>query len=99
MSNVEKIDIKKTANLAKLIVSKKEHQSIKRTVNEILQLIKKIDQIDTTYIQPLTHFFDKTQSLRKDIITETNQRELFQKNAPEIANGLYIVPRTIDREK
>ncbi|MDO7667510.1 MAG: aspartyl/glutamyl-tRNA amidotransferase subunit C, partial [Pseudomonadota bacterium] len=39
---------------------------------------------------------DAHQRLRPDVVTETNQRELFQAIAPETADGLYLVPQVIE---
>jgi aspartyl-tRNA(Asn)/glutamyl-tRNA(Gln) amidotransferase subunit C len=37
-----------------------------------------------------------TQRLRPDAITESNQRERFQRIAPETDGGLYLVPKVIE---
>jgi aspartyl-tRNA(Asn)/glutamyl-tRNA(Gln) amidotransferase subunit C len=34
--------------------------------------------------------------LRPDVVTESDQRELFQSVAPEVERGLYLVPKVID---
>ena len=39
---------------------------------------------------------DASQSLREDIVTESNQREALQAVAPLIEDGLYLVPRVVD---
>jgi aspartyl-tRNA(Asn)/glutamyl-tRNA(Gln) amidotransferase subunit C len=36
------------------------------------------------------------QRLREDRVTETNQRELFQSLAPQVEDGLYLVPKVIE---
>lgn len=41
---------------------------------------------------------DLTQRLREDIVTEENQRELFQSIAPATDAGLYLVPKIIEAE-
>jgi aspartyl-tRNA(Asn)/glutamyl-tRNA(Gln) amidotransferase subunit C len=37
-----------------------------------------------------------TQRLRPDAVTEPDERELYQKNAPQVAAGLYLVPKVIE---
>jgi aspartyl-tRNA(Asn)/glutamyl-tRNA(Gln) amidotransferase subunit C len=34
--------------------------------------------------------------MREDLVTEINQRELFQANAPQTEAGLYLVPKVIE---
>ena len=36
------------------------------------------------------------QRLRPDIVTEIDQRELFQSIAPQVEAGLYLVPKVIE---
>ena len=98
MSTLKKNDINKIVNLAKLLISKRENQSLRENLNEILKLVDKMNQIDTTHIEPLAHPFSETQPLREDIVTELNQRALFQKNAPQVEAGLYTVPVVIENE-
>lgn len=44
----------------------------------------------------MAHPMDASQRLRADQVTETNQRDYFQKHAPATESGLYLVPRVID---
>ncbi|QHG92303.1 Asp-tRNA(Asn)/Glu-tRNA(Gln) amidotransferase GatCAB subunit C [Coxiella endosymbiont of Amblyomma sculptum] len=92
MPNLKKIDIYKTANLAKLIISKSEEQLLKSALNEILKFANKMNKINTMNTGPFAHFSKETQILREDIVTETNQRALLQKNTSRIKNGLYVIP-------
>jgi aspartyl-tRNA(Asn)/glutamyl-tRNA(Gln) amidotransferase subunit C len=39
---------------------------------------------------------DQVQRLRPDAVTETDQRDKFQHNAPSVAAGLYLVPKVIE---
>ena len=68
-------------------------------LNKTLELIARLDQADIKNIEPLFHPFDKTQPLREDQITETNQRDLFQQGAPLTKAGLYLVPQVIETEE
>jgi aspartyl-tRNA(Asn)/glutamyl-tRNA(Gln) amidotransferase subunit C len=37
-----------------------------------------------------------SQQLREDVVTKANQREVFQAIAPQVENGLYLVPQVIE---
>ncbi|WP_100622706.1 Asp-tRNA(Asn)/Glu-tRNA(Gln) amidotransferase subunit GatC [Candidatus Coxiella mudrowiae] len=99
MSTLNKSDIDKIANLAKLNISESENQLLGQNLNEILKLVDKMNQIDTSHIKPLAHSSSETQPFREDIVTESNQRTLFQKNAPQVETGLYMVPVVIENEE
>ncbi len=44
----------------------------------------------------MSHSQDVVQRLREDVVTATNQREVFQENAPAVDSGLYLVPKVIE---
>ena len=52
--------------------------------------------VDTAAITPMSHAQDVMQRLRADIVTETDQRDLFQSIAPQVEAGLYLVPKVIE---
>ena len=52
--------------------------------------------IDTAQIEPMSHAQDVVQRLRDDQVTESNQRELYQSIAPQVEEGLYLVPKVIE---
>ena len=52
--------------------------------------------VDTDGIAPLAHPLEAVQRLRDDEVTETDQHERLQSLAPEVSDGLYLVPRVIE---
>ena len=56
----------------------------------------KMNSIDTKDIEPMSHPLNLKQELRKDEVTEVNDREVFQKNSNHINDGYYKVPKIID---
>ena len=89
-------DIKRIAHLARIEVSDKEAQETLNKLSGILGLIEQMQAVDTTGIAPMSHSQDVTQRLREDVVTQTNQRELFQSIAPATQDGLYLVPKVIE---
>lgn len=89
-------DIKRIAHLARIEVSDTEADATLTKLTGILGLIEQMQAVDTTGIVPMSHSQDVTQRLREDVVTETNQRELFQSIAPAVEGGLYLVPKVIE---
>jgi aspartyl-tRNA(Asn)/glutamyl-tRNA(Gln) amidotransferase subunit C len=98
-------DIKRLAHLARIEVSDSEAEVTLAKLKGILGLIEQMQGVDTTGVSPMSHSQDISQRLRNDMVTETNQRDLFQKNAPPLGNGsaepavengLYLVPKVIE---
>ena len=89
-------DVKRIAHLARIEVSDADVEASLQKLSGILGLIEQMQAVDTTGITPMSHSQDVTQRLREDVVTETNQRELFQSVAPAVEKGLYLVPKVIE---
>ena len=89
-------EIKKIAHLARIKITEEEADATLKKLSGILNLIEDMKKVDTTNISPMSHAQSITQRLRDDVVTETNQREKLQKIAPEVSDGLYIVPQVIE---
>ena len=94
--SLEKSDIDKIARLARLSISEADTPNYIHDVSNILDLVEKMNSIDTDNIEPLAHPLEITARLREDKVTETDQRAHFQRIAPAVDNGHYLVPKVID---
>ena len=88
--------VRNIAELAQLKVVEADIRILAKSMENILELADQMQSIDTTGIEPVSNPLDATQSLRPDVVTETNQRELFQSIAPATDDGLYLVPRVVE---
>jgi len=84
-------DVRKVARLARLAMSETEIETARSQLSGIFALIAEMQAVDTKGIAPMSHAQDVSQRLREDVVTETNQRELFQSIAPQVEAGLYLV--------
>jgi aspartyl-tRNA(Asn)/glutamyl-tRNA(Gln) amidotransferase subunit C len=89
-------DVRKVASLARLAMSEAEIETARSQLSGIFALIEEMQAVDTQGIEPMSHAQDVAQRLREDVVTETNQRELFQAIAPQVEAGLYLVPQVIE---
>jgi aspartyl-tRNA(Asn)/glutamyl-tRNA(Gln) amidotransferase subunit C len=89
-------EVRSIAHLARLAISERDIPRYVDNLSRILDFVAQLDKADTTRVTPMAHPLDMSQRLREDAVTETNQRELFQKNAPQAEAGLYIVPKVIE---
>ena len=89
-------DVKRVAKLARLGLTDVETTETLAQLNSILELVDRMQQINTDDVAPLAHPLELRQTLRADAIVETNQRDKFQAIAPQADAGLYLVPRVIE---
>ena len=93
---VEQADIEKMAHLARVRIEGSEIPEIASRLNDILAMIDQMQAVNTDLIEPLANPHDANQRLRKDVVTESNQREAFQQIAPATEDGLFLVPKVIE---
>jgi aspartyl-tRNA(Asn)/glutamyl-tRNA(Gln) amidotransferase subunit C len=89
-------EVKKIAHLARLGLDHQNLENYAQDLSRMLDLMTQMNEQDTDNVQPMAHPLDQQQRLRPDEVTETNQRDKFQAIAPQVENGLYLVPKVID---
>jgi aspartyl-tRNA(Asn)/glutamyl-tRNA(Gln) amidotransferase subunit C len=88
--------LQRIALLARIDVSPEEAQSVTERLNRVLGLIDQLQSVDTRGIEPMSHALDVVQRLRPDEVTEPDRRDAYQKGAPALEQGLYLVPKVIE---
>ncbi len=89
-------DVNKIAYLARLGINAQDTESYTANLSNMLNLVAEMSSVNTDNVAPMAHPFDTTQRLRPDQITEGNQRDNFQAIAPQVEEGLYLVPKVLD---
>ncbi|HQU63425.1 MAG: Asp-tRNA(Asn)/Glu-tRNA(Gln) amidotransferase subunit GatC [Nitrosomonas sp.] len=89
-------DVKQVAHLAYIKVSEEEAEAALSQLSGIFKLIESMQAVDTSHVEPMSHSQNLVQRLRDDRITESDQRDLCQSIAPQVENGLYLVPKVIE---
>jgi aspartyl-tRNA(Asn)/glutamyl-tRNA(Gln) amidotransferase subunit C len=89
-------DVERIARLARIRVTSEEAAQTQNQLNGIFALIAEMQGVNTAGIEPMSHAQDLSQRLRPDVATEPDRREAFQAVAPQVENGLYLVPRVVE---
>lgn len=84
------------ADLARLEITEEEMPVYADDLSGIIDLVNQLQAVDTGGVAPMAHPLDMSQRLRRDEITESDQRTLYQRNAPQVETGLYLVPKVIE---
>lgn len=89
-------DVERVARLARLRIDPSELDERARDLARVLELFDRLAVVDTRDVEPLSHPLAATQRLRPDVVTETVDRAALQRGAPEIEDGMYVVPQVIE---
>ena len=88
---------KKLAQLAKLSFSEEELDIIQRDLSQMIGFVEKLNEIDTTGVQPLTHIGNVENRLREDEVRGSITAEEAFKNAPSSTDQFFTVPKVIKK--
>jgi aspartyl-tRNA(Asn)/glutamyl-tRNA(Gln) amidotransferase subunit C len=89
-------EVKRVAWLARIEITDAEAGAAQGHLNDIFKLIEQMQSVDTEGVVPMAHGQDVVQRLRQDRVTETDQHALYQSVAPQVEDGLYLVPKVIE---
>lgn len=105
-------DISRIAKLARLELAPPEHAQMLEKINSFFRIVEQISGVHTDGVEPMAHPVDAMPQLaqavadadangmslrlRDDVVRETNQRQANMANAPEQAQGLFLVPKVIE---
>ena len=82
--------------LSKLELSEEEKEQAKKDMGSMLDYIDKLNELDTTGIEPMSHVFPVQNVFREDVVTNGDESEKTLKNAPGEKDNMFMVPRTFD---
>jgi aspartyl-tRNA(Asn)/glutamyl-tRNA(Gln) amidotransferase subunit C len=87
--------IDKLAHLARLKFDASEKDEIKNDLQKMIAFVEKLNELDTTGVEPLLHMSDEINVLREDEVKGSISREDALKNAPLHDEQFFKVPKVI----
>lgn len=79
--------------LAKLELSAEEKKSAKKDMERMLAYFDKLNELDTTGIEPVSHITKVQNVFREDIVTNGDEHEKTLQNAPREKDNMFMVPK------
>ncbi|TVQ81737.1 MAG: Asp-tRNA(Asn)/Glu-tRNA(Gln) amidotransferase subunit GatC [Micavibrio sp.] len=88
--------VEKIARLARIKVTEDEKAKFATELDGIMQWIEQLQDVDTDGVEPLTSVVDMTLHMREDAVTDGDIQEKVLANAPETAEGFFVVPKVVE---
>lgn len=82
--------------LAKLELSEEEKEQAKKDIGSMLDYIDKLNELDTTGIEPMSHISKLQNVFREDVVTNGDESKNTLRNAPGEKDNMFMVPKTIN---
>lgn len=93
---ITKETLQKIAHLARLEITGQDEQKMIDSLNEIIAWVQKLEEVDTTNIEPLTHLTEEINAFREDIVHPPLSHEKGLLNAPKKDADYFRVPKVVD---
>jgi aspartyl-tRNA(Asn)/glutamyl-tRNA(Gln) amidotransferase subunit C len=93
--NVDLETVDKIAHLARLELSADEKQDTMKDMNRILTFMDKLNEVDTSAVEPLVYMNTDVNVLREDVVKQEITHEEALLNAPEKDESFFHVAKVI----
>ncbi|MFQ5532394.1 MAG: Asp-tRNA(Asn)/Glu-tRNA(Gln) amidotransferase subunit GatC [Candidatus Methylomirabilales bacterium] len=89
-------EVEHVARLARLGLSEEERERMRAQLDAILTYIDKLNQLDTTEVEPTSHVIPITNVFREDKIWTSLSQDEALANAPDRQEAFFRVPRILE---
>ena len=89
-------EVGRVAHLARLELTDAEKQRLTGQLNDLLAQFARLQELDTTDIEPTSHPLPLRNVMRDDVARPSLPREIATQNAPEKRDGNFIVPQIVE---
>lgn len=94
---IDEQTVDKVAHLARLELSAAEKPEIIKDMNKILGFMDKLNEVDTTGVEPLVYMTDDENVLRDDVVKQVITTAEALENAPEHDGNHFLVAKVINK--
>jgi aspartyl-tRNA(Asn)/glutamyl-tRNA(Gln) amidotransferase subunit C len=94
--SLTKEQVEHIASLARLQLEDDEFDDVVDKLSRIVDFVDQLQAAPTDDVLPMAHPLHMSQRLRADEVSEADQRDFVQENAPATDSGYYLVPKVIE---
>lgn len=98
MAKIDKDTVEKLAHLARLEFNPEGKDQMINDLNNMLLFVDKLNELDTSSVEPLIYMTDETNVLREDIMQQNISQKEALKNAPKKDSDYFKVPKMVNKK-
>ena len=99
MSIIDRDQVRKVANLARLEMTDEEEEQMTTQLSSILEYFQQLSELDTTDVPPTTRAIDVSNVTRPDEFQPYPDREAILSEAPDQDGDFFKVPQILQAEQ
>lgn len=94
--SIDTATVAKIARLARIAVPESDHARLAGELSKIMGFVEQLGEVNTDGVEPMSSVADMTQRLRADAVTDGGIVDKILANAPERAQGYFVVPKIVE---
>ena len=88
--------VKHISKLARISIEDEKAKKLAGDLNSIFEFIEKLNELNTSDVEPITSIAETNLKFRKDEVKSENIREKILKNSPSDNEDFFVVPKVVE---
>lgn len=88
--------VRKVARLARIREPEERLEPLARELSGIMGWIEQLAEVDTDGVEPMTTVVAQALPMREDVVTDGGDSGVILANAPNAADGFFVVPKVVE---
>jgi aspartyl-tRNA(Asn)/glutamyl-tRNA(Gln) amidotransferase subunit C len=93
---LDKAAVARIATLARIKLPKADEGALAQELTQILTWVEQLNEVDTTGVEPMSSVAAMLLPMREDVVTDGHCRDRILANAPDAADGFFVVPKVVE---
>jgi aspartyl-tRNA(Asn)/glutamyl-tRNA(Gln) amidotransferase subunit C len=94
--SVDSATVRRIAHLARIAVADDEVEHLQGELNAMLAFVEQLSEVKVEGVEPMTSVTPMAMKKRQDVVNDGDNAEAVLKNAPQSADGFYLVPKVVE---
>lgn len=88
--------VRRIAHLARIKVEDGEIEHLQNEINSILGFVEQLKEVNVEGVEPMTSVTPMKLPMREDKVTDGGDAARVLANAPQTAEGFFLVPKVVE---
>ena len=93
---VDRETVRRIARLARLAVDEGQVAAMETELNALLSWVEQLEEVNVEGVPPMTSVVEQRLKMREDVVTDGGYADDIIKNAPQVENHFFVVPKVVE---
>ena len=93
---VDRETVRRIARLARLAVDEGQVAAMETELNALLSWVEQLEEVNVEGVPPMTSLVEQRLKMRENVVTDGGYAEDLIKNAPQVENHFFVVPKVVE---